>query len=69
MKPTKKDLIALINWAASEAGAIKALHYNDRSQTAFEEAQERANKMQDKLIKAAGYFSLPKKSAWINKDF
>jgi len=63
-KPTKKDLIALINWAAHHAGSAKVIHDNDRDPNGFERAQTRLDTVANLLREAAGYFPMPDESKW-----
>jgi len=39
-KPTRNDLLIVISRLQDMVGSARGLHYNDRSQTAFEEAQD-----------------------------
>ena len=67
-KPTRGDLIALLTWAASEAGTAKNEHDNDRSRTGFEDGQRRLEQLRDRLFEAAGHFPPAKKSPWTQRD-
>lgn len=53
-KPTRKDLIALLTFAAHHAGSAKNEHDDDRDPQGFEKAQKRLVMLQERLIEAAG---------------
>lgn len=67
-KPTRGDLIALINWAAGEAGSALAEYWNDRDDNRADTLKKRLAPMQEKLLTAAAYFPVPRKSPWVSTE-
>ncbi len=63
-KPTRRDLIALLSWAANQAGCARNYHGNDRDNNGFEKGQDKLREIENRMFEAAGHFDPPKKSKW-----
>lgn len=64
--PTITDLMQLLQWAGAEAGSARSMHYNDRSQTSFTDAQARMEHVHEICLEAIGRFPAPmRKSPWV----
>lgn len=63
-KPTRGDLIALINLAAHEAGSALSTYHNDRQPDRAGEMERRLKGLQNILLQAAGHFPPPRRSPW-----
>lgn len=64
--PTITDLMQLLQWAGAEAGGARAMHYNDRSQSSFSDAQDRMEHIHEICLEAIGRFPAPmRKSPWV----
>lgn len=66
-KPTRRDLIALLTWAAHHAGTARNDHYDDRGVMSFERGQARLKEMEKRLHEAAGNFPYPDESEWCDE--
>lgn len=67
-KPTKGDLIALVNLAAHEAGSALSCYHNDRQPDRAGEMQRRLERVQKLMLEAAGHFPPPKRSPWTDDE-
>lgn len=65
-KPTKSDLIALINYAAHVSGSALACFYDDRQPDRARQMEERLGSLQKLLHEAASHYPVPKASPWVN---
>lgn len=66
-KPTKGDLIALVNLAAHEAGSALTDYWNDRDQSRASTLETRLNRVQALILRAASHFPPPRKSPWVEE--
>lgn len=62
--PTRRDIIALLTWAAHHAGSARQEHANDRDPNGFEKAQKRLEMIERRLHEAAGMLPYVEKSNW-----
>jgi len=66
-KPTQKDLVAILTWAAHNVSSAKSTLYNDRDPNSFEKAVNRLEMVHEHLLRAAGHFPAPSSySPWAN---
>lgn len=63
-KPVRRDLIALLSWAAAQAGNARGEYQNDRDPFRADKLQSRLDEMESRLHEAAGHFPPVEKSAW-----
>lgn len=67
-KPTRGDLIALINYAAHEAGSALAVYHNDRQHDRAGQMERRLGALREKLLAAAAHFPPPtRNSPWTDE--
>jgi hypothetical protein len=63
-KPTRSDLIALLSWAAGQAGGARGDYLNDRAPDRAEVVCRRLTELERRLHEAAAHFPPPGPSAW-----
>lgn len=63
--PTRGDLLALVNYAAHEAGSALTCYYNDRQPDRAENMHKRLSHLQELLLEAASHYPPPRKSPWV----
>jgi len=63
-KPTKGDLIALVNLAAHEAGSALNVYHDDRQPDRAGEMQRRLGELQRLMLEAASHYPPPRASPW-----
>lgn len=66
-KPTRGDLIALVNHAASEAGSALTCYWNDRNPDRAGDMEKRLKALQNLMLKAAGHFPPARRSPWTDE--
>lgn len=64
-KPTKRDLIALLNWAAHEADSALSCYHNDRQPNRADALNDMVKPVIERLRAAASHFPPEDQSHWI----